>query len=64
MQPGMKVVVPDDKSGACVFVRTGDPAEVVEVEQADGSTAARDVGLVKYPDGCIKPWVFGHIRAA
>jgi hypothetical protein len=63
MEPGTKVIVPDDKSGTCVFVRAGDQLEGVEVQHPDGSTYTRDVGLVKYPDGCIKPWVYEHIRA-
>jgi hypothetical protein len=61
---GTKVIVPDDISGDCVFVRPGDPTEAVEVEHPDGHTSTQDVGLVKYPDGCIKPWVYAKIRPA
>ena len=64
MHPGTKVIVPDDDTGACVFVRPGDEYEGVEIEHPDGHIQTAEVGLVQYPDGCIKPWVYAKIRAA
>lgn len=64
MQPGTKVIVPDDDTGACVFMRPGDRHEGIEIEHPDGHTYMADVGLVQYPDGCVKPWVYSKIRAA
>lgn len=56
--------MPDDESGECVFVRPGDRYEAIEVDDPAGGSHTWDVGLVKYPDGCIKPWPYGKIRAA
>jgi hypothetical protein len=63
VNPGSKVIVPDDESGDCVFVRAGDEYEALEVDDPAGGSHTQDVGLVEYPDGCIKPWPYAKIRA-
>jgi hypothetical protein len=62
VNPGSRVIVPDDESGDCVFVRAGDAYEALEVDDPAGGSHTREVGLVRYPDGCIKPWPYAKIR--
>jgi hypothetical protein len=61
LRPGDHVTVPDDDSGACVFVRPGRQSEGVVVEHTavvDGLYTV-DVGWVRYPDGSVKAWRYG-----
>jgi hypothetical protein len=61
LRPGDPVIVPDDDSGACVFVRPGLKSEGVAVEHGAlvGGQYVADVGWVRYPDGSEKAWRYG-----
>lgn len=65
-EPGTNVVVPDDASGACVFVGPGEPDQAIQVANpaVDSGVQTRDVGIVSYPDGTIKAWLYAEIKAA
>jgi hypothetical protein len=66
LQPGDRVLVPDDDSGEVVFVRSGDPGDGIEVDSAAATSGhfTADVGWVQYPTGDLRTFPFADIRHA
>ena len=49
-----------------MFVGPGEPDQAIQVANpaVDSGVQTRDVGIVSYPDGTIKAWLYAEIKAA